>query len=161
MHKHYTPEALAALDAEIEVAEERHSKALMSMGDDGGSSETWHDNPVFEQAKQDVDMTRTTLRRLRSLRTDAVVVSTDPPTSVVNIGTTVVVDIDDEDTERTAYRIAGHYVSGRSRTDDEVFLLATTTPLGQALVGKTEGDHVSYQAPNGKTFQAKIIKILS
>lgn len=156
MSHHYTQEALAALDKQIEEADRRHKEALLTMGDDS-SHETWHDNPAFDQAKQDVDMTRTTLRRLRKLREEAVV--TERKTShIVEIGSTVRVQIDGDD-EATVFHLAGRFVAGRSEGDD-VFMLGTSSPLGAALLGKEEGDRVAYLTPSKQTMTATILELV-
>jgi transcription elongation GreA/GreB family factor len=161
MPKYYTPDALAALDDKVCEAQKRHDEALLSLGDDSGSSETWHDNPVFEQAKRDVDATRSTLRKLQNIRADAVPLVRESPAHVVDVGTTVVVSISDheDEAEVRTFHIAGHYVAARSH-DSEVFQLATASPLGVALVGKTEGSKASYVSPNGKTYEATVVKIV-
>jgi transcription elongation factor GreA len=157
MSQHYTSEALAALDAEIEEAERRHNEALLSMGDDS-SHETWHDNPAFDQAKQDVDMTGTTFRRLRRLREEAVVIEREA-THIVEVGSTVRVRIDGDDELMTVH-LAGRFVAGRTDGDD-VFMLGTASPLGAALLGKVEGDRVTYTTPTQQTMSATILELVS
>ena len=157
MPQHYTPQALAALDDEIEVAQGRHNAALLSMGDDT-THESWHDNPAFEHAKQEVDMTRETLNRLKNLRKEATVIERET-THIVEVGSTIRVHIDGDE-EATSFHIAGHFVAGRSH-DEDVFMLATTSPLGEALIGHVEGDLISYMTPSGRVIQATIVEVVS
>lgn len=161
MNQHYTPKALAALDREIKRAEDAYSKAMLSMGESAeADNNTWHDNPAFEQAKMEVDQARINLGRLRQLRKNAVV--TDAETGSVDnevrVGSEVMIHIRGDESP-TAVRIAGHYVAGRSE-EGTVFELATTSPLGAALLGAKVGETVSYVLPSGKDAQAAVINIV-
>jgi len=158
-HNHYTPEALAALDADIEVAQERHTKAMYAMGSDESSHESWHDNPAFEQAKQDEDMARTHLAKLRALRRDAIVVERDGASTLVEVGSTIRVLIDGED-EPMIIHMAGHFVGVREG-DDGTFMMSTTSPMGKALMGKSESEHVTYTSGTGKALGATILELVN
>lgn len=157
MPQHYTPEALAALDAEIAQAQRRHEEALLTMGDDT-SHETWHDNPAFDIAKQNVDMTKANLDRLKNLRKEAVVIHSEAR-HVVEVGSTVRIRLDGDD-ETTTFHLAGHFVASRS-SDSEVSMLSTASPLGAALIGHSEGDHITYLTPRGRTIGATIVELVS
>lgn len=158
-HNHYTPEALAALDADIEVAQERHIKAMYAMGSDESSHESWHDNPAFEQAKQDEDMARTHLSKLRALRRDAVVIERDGASTLVEVGSTIRVLVDGEDEPMIIY-MAGHFV-GAHEGDDGKFMMSTTSPMGKALIGKPEGEHVTYTSGTGRVVGATILELVN
>lgn len=158
MAEQYTPEALAALDADIEAAERRHREALLSMGDDS-SHETWHDNPAFEQAKQQVDMASSVLRRLKSLRKNAVLVERAAPGAVIDVGSTVVLRLGAEAEPMTVH-IAGHYVRGRSDEERDVLHVSTESPLGGALLGHVQGDTVEYASQTGKRLSAIIDEVI-
>lgn len=157
MPEHYTQEALAALDEQIAVAQRRYDAALLSMGDDS-SHETWHDNPAFEQAKQDVDMTLRSLQDLRTLRNNAVIVEREK-SHLVEVGSTLRI-LMDGDEEPTTVHLAGHFVAGRN-VDDQVFKLATTAPMGAALLGRAEGEHVTYRSPSGQTLGVTILEFVN
>ena len=157
MPEHYTPEALAALDAEIVVAQRRYDAALLSMGDDL-SHESWHDNPAFEQAKQDVDMTLRALQDLRTLRKNAIVVEREK-SHLVEVGSTLRI-LMDGDEEPSTVHLAGHFVASR-KSGDEVFMLGTTAPMGAALLGRSEGDHVTYNSPSGRALGVTILEFVN
>lgn len=153
MTKHYTEDALRSLDRAIEDAEIRHREALLLMGEDTGH-ETWHDNPAFDQAKQDVDAAASNLRKLKKLRSEAVVVESETDPGTVGVGSTITIQFRHEATPEKVH-LSGYFVAERD-SDDEVFSLATTSPLGAALLGHSVGDEVSYNSPSGKTLFVKI-----
>jgi len=158
-HNHYTPEALVALDANIEVAQKRHARAMYAMGSDESSHESWHDNPAFEQAKQDEDMARTHLANLRVLRRNAIVVKRDTASTVVEVGSTVRVLIDGEDEPMTIH-MAGHFFGSRE-SEDGMFMMSTTSPIGKALMGKTEGEHITYTSGTDKALGATVLELVN
>lgn len=162
MPEYYTKQALAKLDEAIEEAESRFSAAMLSMGDDSGSSETWHDNPIFDQAKHDVAMTSYALSRLRDIRAQAKEIEANEHVDTIRVGSTVKVEIIDsaDEVEVATYHIAGGYVAARELNDD-VFDLSTSSPLGSALIGKRQGDTIAYKLPNGRTQEAVILSIIS
>lgn len=154
----FTPAALAALDAQIVAAEEDLAAAQLSMGssaEDGNN--TWHDNPAFDQAKQDVDRAEAELRRLRGLRRDAVVVEATE-SGLVEVGSTVVIKFTNDDEPMTIF-MAGPYATSSVQTEKDVMAMSTTAPLGAALLGHATNDVVSYVAPNGKTMEVTILEL--
>jgi transcription elongation factor GreA len=153
MTNYYTEEALKSLDKAIEDAETKHKNALLLMGEDTGH-ETWHDNPAFDQAKQDVDAAASNLRKLKQLRNEAVVAEgmTEPGTA--GVGSTITIQFRHEAIPEKVH-LLGYFVAGRE-SDDEVFSLATTSPLGAALLGHSVGDEISYSSPSGKILFVKI-----
>lgn len=153
----YTKESLDRLDRRIADYEERLRDARLSMG--GGAEDgnnTWHDNPAFEQAQEDVRQWTTELRALKKIRANAVVVESTGSTDAAYVGSTVTVQYDgDDDYERL--HISGEHVVGR--TESDVMEVSTVSPIGAAILGKKPGDHVTFSAPNGRKLGVKIITI--
>lgn len=158
--EHYTQNALDKLDRKIEEAEESLREALLLMGsgaEDGNN--TWHDNPAFDQAKMEVDQATNELKRLRTIRSNAVLVQDDGETdkSIMSVGMTAIVRINDGDP--ITVHLAGYHVAKRDSTS-EIFDLATSSPLGSALVGLSEGESNEYLLPNGKSARATIVSFV-
>ena len=70
-------------------------------------------------------------------------VTTIPVTGKVVFGATVTL-IDVEDDRTVAYRIVGE-----DEADAKAKLISVNSPIARALVGKTEGDEVTVNAPGG------------
>ena len=70
-------------------------------------------------------------------------VTTIPVTGKVVFGATVTL-VDVEDNRTVAYRIVGE-----DEADAKAKLISVNSPIARALVGKTEGDEVTVNAPGG------------
>ena len=70
-------------------------------------------------------------------------VTTIPVTGKVVFGATVTL-VDVEDDRTVAYRIVGE-----DEADAKANLISVNSPIARALVGKTEGDEVTVNAPGG------------
>ena len=66
----------------------------------------------------------------------------------VIFGSTVVI-LDEKTGQETTYRIVGE-----DEADIKSGLISYTSPIARALIGKSEGDEIEFQAPDGlKTFE--------
>lgn len=65
-----------------------------------------------------------------------------PPTSVVRFSATVTVE--DEEGEERTYSIVGEDEVAASKG-----LISYKSPIGQALIGRSEGDEITFQTPGG------------
>ena len=159
MNQHYTQKALNSLDGQIVIAEQRLSEALLSMGSGAeADSNTWHDNPAFEQAKLDVDQARKQLGNLRTLRKDAVVVEkTD--SGIIEVGSTVLIRFGKD--EPMKVHIGGHFVvRDATKSDEDATEVSTEAPLGAALLNHQVGDVVTYLSPNNSKMEVTIIELV-
>lgn len=66
-----------------------------------------------------------------------------PPSERVVFGATVTME-DQETEEETTYRIVGNY-----EADVKAGLISVTSPIGKALIGKSQDDEVVVQTPRG------------
>ena len=153
----YTPKSLEALDRAIVEAEAAHAAALLSMGSAAeADNNTWHDNAAFEYAKQEVEQTRVKLRDLKNLRKDAIL-KEDASSDRIEVGSSAIIQTTDD--EPMKVHIAGHQVMGRDREDD-FFDLATTSPLGTALLGLRVDESAEYLVPSGRKVQVRVLEIM-
>ena len=156
MH-HYTQDALNRLDERIANAEERLNEALLSMGSGAeADNNTWHDNPAFEQAKNDVDQASGNLARLRELRRAAVVVESTNSTTV-EVGSTVTIVYSDGD--QLTVTIGGRFEARGAEESGDTMEISTSSPIGSAILNRRLGDEVQYSAPNGKRYSATITEV--
>ena len=110
------------------------------------------DNAEYRYGKKRLRAIDKRMRFLMSRVGTAIVVDpVEPRGSKVLFGATVVIETEDGD-ERT-WRIYGE-----DEVDVEAGVLSWKSPLGRALLGKEEGDAVTYQAPSG-TREVELIEV--
>ena len=75
----------------------------------------------------------------------------------VTPGSQVVIAYDGDEDDTDTFLLGSREVMG---LDDSVDMqvYSPQSPLGAAIVGKSEGDTVSYEAPNGRTITVKILQ---
>ena len=104
------------------------------------------ENAEYHAAREQQSFTEGRIKELESVLSHAQVI--DPTT--VNAGTRVVfgatVDLADEESgEETTYQIVGDLEADIKRG-----LISVSSPVARALIGKHEGDSVSFDAPAGR-----------
>ena len=107
-----------------------------------------YDAAKDEQAKLEGEIVELEM----AIRTAVVVSDDDITTEKVNVGTTVVVQDEDEDYDEE-YRLVGPH-----EADPMNGAISTDSPIGMALLGKTKGDIALVEAPVG-TIRLKIVSI--
>jgi transcription elongation factor GreA len=144
---------LEALDARITDYEARLAEARRGIHETTTySTETWHDNPAFDEQQQQSKMWDSERRRLRTIRDNVIVVEPAGDTGRVDIGS--VVTIKDRRTGRQdSFTIASYLVIG-SREDR----LSYNSPLGRLLLGKPPGTIVTGRA-GSRTVELEILDI--
>jgi transcription elongation factor GreA len=147
--------ALEALQAELEDLKtngrDKMSARLLEARELGDVT----DNAAFETAKHDQAMLEGRIARLEALVKDAVVRDVPVESSVVVAGMLVTVRDSEDGSIEDSFVVAE---SEERVTGARV--LSPRSPLGQALLGKTIGDRVTYEAPGG-TFTYEIVSLQS
>lgn len=111
------------------------------------------ENSEYDEAKNDQARLEARIARLEEqLKKVSVIehISTDS----VALGTKVVL-LDMEFDEETEYRIG----SSVGSNDDGLDVVTTDSPVGKAILGKTEGEIVEVETPTGKTYKVKVLSI--
>ena len=102
------------------------------------------ENAEYHAAKEQQSLNEGRIQELESLLALAEIV--DPKTisgSTVKFGATV--KLADEDTEeKVTYKIVGAHEADLSKG-----LISITSPIGRAMIGKTQGDMFEVQTPSG------------
>lgn len=115
------------------------------------SSETWHDNFGFEEAKRQHDMFSGRLNELTDIRNKAKIVLPDLSNNTVAIGKIVVVR--DEGTGETeTYKIGSHMIFNRMHG-----YMSYSAPLAKIIIGSKAGDTKEGEIGGKK----KIFKIIT
>src|SRR3954454_3809530 len=112
------------------------------------------ENAEYDAAKNEQGLMEARIRQLERMLRDPDIVEAPLDADVVGPGMLVtVLPLDDDDPEDETYLLAD---SAEERAQG-VRTITTTSPLGAALQGATEGDEVVYQAPGGN-FRYRIVE---
>lgn len=132
------------LQKELDVLEhELHfklPKAIQHAREFGDLSE----NAEYKAAKERQSMVqaRISLLHQRMMEVDSIDISKIPTDSIAYGSTVVLYDLEKE--EKVTYRLVTS-----EESEPEKGLISTVSPIGQALMGKEEGDEVRVKTPNG------------
>lgn len=94
------------------------------------------------------------IRRLQELLSDPVVGETPPDDGLVEPGMEVTVRYDDDDEVET-FLLA--HDADRARV---ALACSPDSPLGRALLGARQGDHVTYQLPHGGEAGCTLVRVV-
>jgi transcription elongation factor GreA len=145
-----TPAAELKLRAEFEhltIDGRREIEQRISDARDHGDL---RENAEYDTAKNDQGMMEARIRQIKHILENSEVREVEDDGAVA-VGTVVTVLDDDGDEMEFFVAPAENKVAG-------MLLASPDSPLGGALLGKTPGDEVSYQAPGG-TFTYKVLSI--
>jgi transcription elongation factor GreA len=109
------------------------------------------ENADFDAAKNEQGLNEARVRQLDQLLKEAIVVEAGDGDTVAP-GTLVEIRMDN-DTDSTTY-----LVGSIEERNDTYEVLSTSSPLGQALVGKAPGEVVTYQGPK-RAFEVEIVSV--
>ena len=137
---------VAELTELVNVRRPEVAKKIGRAAADGDLSE----NGAYHDAKEQQGHVEGRIQELEYLVRNATVVA--PQTDKVGLGSAV--HISDDNGAEKLYRL----VSKHSARPSEG-LISDESPLGQALIGHTAGESVSYSTPNGTEKSVKIIRI--
>lgn len=144
------------LKAELELLEhELHfklPKAIQHAREFGDLSE----NAEYKAAKERQSMVqaRISLLHQRMMEVDSIDVSKIPTDSAAYGSEVVLYDLDKE--EKITYRLVTS-----EESDPDKGLISTVSPIGQALMGKEEGDEIKVKTPSGwRNFEISRLKTI-
>jgi len=109
------------------------------------------ENADYDAAKNEQGHNEARIRQLEEMLRTAVVVE-GAAGDVVEAGTIVEIRMDDDD-DTTSY-----LVGSIEERHEELEVLSTSSPLGQALLGHGPGEVVSYEGPR-RTFAVEIVSV--
>ena len=135
---HFLPEDLEALDRAIDRVKQEINKALKEAGDScGESSETWHDNPGYEEGQRAATMWSTRLRQLLAIRQQVNIIPyprRPAPDGRACIGHSLLLQ-DLATGKKQEWQLGSAMTFGESE-----YRVSYQSPLGQVLLGATVGD---------------------
>ena len=148
-----TENGLAELQAELEnlktVKRPENIEALKDARALGDLSE----NAEYDAARNEQAIIESRITELEKILETAEVISdSEINTDSVSIGTAVKLEfIDDEETDT-------YYIVGRTEADPFENKISNESPIGKAIINKSEGDTVEISSPTG-SYQIKIVSV--
>ena len=107
------------------------------------------ENGGYHAAKEEQGKMEARIRQLTQLLETATIGETPPDDGIVEPGMVVTVDMfGDEET---------FLLGSREITDDALQVYSEKSPIGAAVNGAQVGDTVTYEAPNGKQIEVKVL----
>ena len=107
------------------------------------------ENGGYHAAREEQGKMEARIRQLQELLHNAVIGETPPDDGIVEPGMVVTVEIfGDKET---------FVLGNREIADGDLQVFSEKSPLGTAVNGKSVGETTSYEAPNGKTVDVKIL----
>ena len=110
------------------------------------------ENGDYHAAKEEQGKMEGRIAHLSAMLKDAEIVAADGG-STVQAGSVVTICYEGDETEET------YLVGSIEERHDDLDVISPGSPLGQALLGSSAGDTVSYEAPNGATLSVTIEKV--
>jgi len=110
------------------------------------------ENGGYHAAKEEQGKIEARIRVLTELLRTANVGDAPASTGVVEPGTVVTAELFGDEEK---FLIGSREIAG----DSDLDVYSEGSPLGAAILGHSEGETVSYLAPNGKTVSVKIVKV--
>jgi transcription elongation factor GreA len=111
------------------------------------------ENAEYDAAKNEQGLMEARIRQLEAMLKDPDIV--DRPASADQAGPGVLVTVrPDEDEEEETYLLA----ASKEERLDGVRTVTADSPLGSALLGRSVGERISYEAPGG-TFGCRIVRL--
>lgn len=145
------PSDYRRLEQAIEEYDQQYRRTLAGTAETTDiSSETWHDNPAFDEVQQQAKMSLNQLRKFQTIKNSAVVVHTLPEGGRVSVGSRVIVSWNQNENELDTLVLTGYIVPGSP--EEEV---STTSPLGSLLLKAQAGDIIRGTL-NGRSIELKV-----
>lgn len=145
-----TPAALEKLQKELEELKTTGRQEIEARIAEARSHGDLRENADYDAAKNDQGMMEARIRKLEHVIGTAEVREVED-TGKVEVGSVVtVVDSDGDEME--------YFVASQENKLSGMLLASPESPLGSALLGKSVGDTVAYEAPAG-TLQVRVVAV--
>lgn len=140
--EYVTKEKLAELKKELEFLMGTRRKEIAEKLEYAKSLGDLSENAEYHEARENQGALEDRLRTLEGIIKSAVVISKKSG-GTVGIGSTVVIKKDGDKETRT------YQIVGSEEADTAAGRISNRSPLGEALMGKEKGEHVSWKTPGG------------
>ena len=145
-----TQEAYDRLKAEFEQLSGEGRTDIAAKIEEARSEGDLKENGGYIAAKEEQGKMEARIRQLEDLLRNEVVGQSTTSEGEVGSGMVVTVDMFGDEEK---FLLGSREISGHSDLD----VYSEKSPLGAAILGAKVGDTVSYEAPNGKTVEVKVL----
>ncbi|EAP97258.1 putative transcription elongation factor [Janibacter sp. HTCC2649] len=144
-----TQEAFDRLKAELEELSGPGRADIVAKIEAAREEGDLKENGGYHAAREEQGKNEARIRQLTQLLENAIIGETPPDDGIVEPGMLVTVEIfGDEET---------FLLGSREIADGSLQVYSEQSPIGSAVNGKKAGDSVTYEAPNGKQIDVKIL----
>lgn len=141
-NKYLTHEGVAKIKDELLKRKKENRKEIAEAIKEAKEQGDLSENAEYSEAKSRETENEKRIAELESLLKNSVVVSKNTKSKVVGIGS--LVKVRSERMERD------FYIVGSNEADPTVNRISNESPIGMALMHKTEGDEVAVEVPGGR-----------
>ncbi len=154
-HARLTPETYERLQAELEDLTTRGRVEIAQAIEAARALGDLSENGDYHAAKDTQGKMESRIRQLQALLKDAEIVDgAEGEEGTVSHGAVVTLRYDGDDEDDVQQFFVGSIEERRG----DLPVASPSAPLGQALLGRAEGDTVEYQAPGG-TLRVVVVKV--
>ncbi|GAA1354331.1 transcription elongation factor GreA [Falsarthrobacter nasiphocae] len=146
-----TQESYDRLKAELEHLEGPGRAEIAQRIEDARSEGDLKENGGYHAAKEDQGKAEARIRQLTQLLETAQVGEAPKDDGIVEPGMLITASLGGSEEE---FLLGSREIAG----DMDIHVYSDKSPLGSAINGHKAGDTVSFEAPNGKTVEVKILK---
>ncbi|OHA84726.1 MAG: transcription elongation factor GreA [Candidatus Yonathbacteria bacterium RIFOXYC1_FULL_52_10] len=140
--EYLTQEKLDELKKELEHLLGTRRKEIAEKLEYAKSLGDLSENAEYQEARENQAAAEERIRKLESILKAAIVISKRSG-GAISIGSTAVIKKDGEKETRT------YQIVGSEEADTSVGRISNKSPLGEALMGKSKGDKVTWNTPGG------------
>jgi transcription elongation factor GreA len=145
-------EAYDRLRSELENLKTEGRERISAEIEEARAHGDLRENAEYHAAKDEQGQMEARIRQLEELLREAKIGEPDD-TDAVRPGLKVVLEVDgDEET---------YLLGSREDQHDELEILSSESPMGQAILGAAVGDTVSFETPTGATIEVTVREIAS
>jgi transcription elongation factor GreA len=138
-----TEDGLAKLKAELEELKNIRRPKVVDTLQKARSMGDLSENSAYHAAREELSLVEGRLQEIEQILRSLEVVPKNEDSDSISLGSTVTVKINDQKTD--IYQIVGEY-----EADPIQKKISSTSPLGQALMGKKVNETAKIEAPAGK-----------
>ncbi|MFX4272478.1 transcription elongation factor GreA [Propionibacteriaceae bacterium Y1685] len=117
------------------------------------------ENGGYHAAREEQGQQEARITQLEDLLRRAEVGEAPDNPDEVSPGTEVTIAFDGDESDTETFLLGSREVLGLDDAVDDIQVYSPQSPLGAAILGRTKGDAVSYEAPNGKPINVTIINV--
>ena len=141
MSQYISAEGLEKLKQELAELKTTVRKAIAERIESAKQLGDLSENAEYQEAKDAQSQNEARIAELEEILRDAVIISKDHRTDIVDIGSTVSVSNHEGDVTYT--------IVGSEEADPKAGKISNESPLGRAFLGKKRGEQVEVKAPSG------------